>query len=602
MRRHSRTLLVGSLVAVGAACLLIGAHRPQAAFSDVKKTVNNLDKAIAKLDLKDVEGKTWAVADLKGKKAVVIVFIGTQCPINNAYMPRLAELHQDYAAKGVQFLAINANKQDTPAKIAAHVKEYGIPFPVLRDAGHAIADEFGASKTPEAFVLDVDLKVRYNGRIDDKFGLGFQRAQASRDDLKLALDDVLAGRKVAEAQCPVAGCYIGRGAKPAKVESDITYSKQVSRIIQNRCQECHRPGQIGPMALMTYDDVSDWSEMIREVVSDKRMPPWHADEKHHGQFKNERALSKEDYDTLLTWIEAGCPKGDERDLPKAREFADTWYLGKPDAVFTMKEAYAVPAKGGKKGIKYQYFVIPTDFDEDKWVEAAECKPGNRAIVHHIIAYVFTGKGKGGLTEDGLANGMLAGYAPGDIGFSYPEGAAKMLPKGANIVFQVHYTPNGVAGTDRSMVGLKFAKKPPTVEVKSRAIGNMWFLIPPGADSHEVKSETVFPEDAVLYSLLPHMHLRGKDFKFGIFFPDGKTQTLLYVPRYDFGWQATYHLKEPIKMPAGTRIKCVAHFDNSKKNPWNPDPTAKVLFGEQTWEEMMIGFVEYAFVSAPEAKK
>jgi peroxiredoxin len=590
------------MVAIGTVYLLVAVTRPQTAFSDDDKAKSNLGKPIAKIDLKDVDGKAWSVADLKGKKATVVVFIGTECPINNAYMPRLAELHKEYAEQGVQFLAINSNKQDTAAKIAAHVKEYEIPFPVLKDRGQAIADAFGATKTPEAFVLDADLKVRYDGRIDDKFGLGFQRAQPSRDDLKLALDDVLAGRKVAEAECPVAGCWIGRGAKSAKIQSNaITYTKQVSRIIQNRCQECHRPGQIGPMALMTYNDVADWSEMIREVVSDKRMPPWHADAKHHGQFKNERALSQEDYDTLLAWIDAGCPKGDERDLPKPREFADTWYLGKPDVVFNMTEEYPVPAKGGKKGVKYQYFFIPTNFDEDKWIQAAECKPGNRAVVHHIIAYVFTGQGKGGLTEDGLANGMIGGYAPGDIGFAYPEGAAKKLPKGANIVFQVHYTPNGVATKDRSSVGLVFAKKPPKVEVKSRAIGNMWFLIPPGDGNFEVKSQTEFKQDVIIYSLLPHMHLRGKDFKYDIVYPDGKTVTILNVPRYDFGWQATYHLKEPLRLPAGTQIKCLAHFDNSKNNPWNPDPTAKVMFGEQTWEEMMIGFVDYAFVNASEAR-
>jgi peroxiredoxin len=599
MCRNTRTLLIGFLAAIGVCYLLAGAMRPLAIGSDNEKS--NLAKKIAKLDLPDVAGKMWSLADLKGKKAVVVVFVGTECPINNAYIPQLAEMHKEYADKGVQFLAINSNNQDTAAKIAAHVKEYSIPFPVLKDTTHAVADEFGAHKTPEAFVLDADLKVRYNGRIDDKFGLGFQRAKATREDLKLALEDVLAGRKVAEAECPVAGCHIGRGAKPAKVESDITYTKHVSRIIQNRCQECHRPGQIGPMALLTYDDVSNWSEMIREVVSDKRMPPWYADEKHHGQFRNERALSKDEYDTVLKWIDAGCPKGNDSDMPRPREFADTWYIGKPDAVIQMPQEFTIPATASKKGLKYQYFIAETNFDEDKWIQAAECKPGNRAVVHHIIAYV-NAKGRVQLTEDGLANGMLSAFAPGEIGSAYPLGAAKKLPKGGSVIFQLHYTPNGVECKDRSSVGLVFAKEPPKYEVKSRAINNPWFLIPPNAANHEVKSETTFKEDAVLFSLLPHMHLRGKDFKYDVTFPDGKTQTILYVPRYDFGWQATYHLKEPLKMPAGTQIKCLAHFDNSKNNPWNPDPTAKVTFGEQTWEEMMIGFIDYALVGGVETKK
>jgi peroxiredoxin len=601
MYRHTRRLFVGSLIALASASLMVGALRPTSAYSDDEKAKSNIAKTIAVLDLKDTASKAWSLADLKGKKAVVVVFVGTECPINNAYMPRLAEMHKEYAEKGVQFLAINSNKQDTADKIAHHAKEYKIPFPVLIDANQAAADQFGARKTPEAFVLDADLKVCFDGRIDDRFGLGTQRAQANREDLKLALDDVLAGRKVAEAEPPVAGCYIGRGAKPAQLESaGITYSKQVSRIIQNRCQECHRPGQIGPMALLTYDDVSNWSEMIREVVKEKRMPPWYADQKHHGQFRNERALSKEDYDTLLTWIDAGCPKGDERDLPGPKEFADTWFIGKPDVVFSMQEEFKVPAKAPPGGVKYQNFAVKTNFDEDKWIQAAECKPGNRAVVHHIIVYVNT-RGKG-LSADGLAQGMLGAYAPGELGSTYPPGAAKKLPKGATLLFQVHYTPNGVAATDRSTVGLVFAKEPPKVEVKSRAVSNFVFLIPPMNASYEVRSESVLQKDAIIYNLLPHMHLRGKDFKFDVVYPDGKQKTILYVPHYDFGWQATYYLKEPLKLPAGTTVKCVAHFDNSPGNPWNPDPTAEVRFGEQTWEEMMIGFIDYAYVGDAAPKK
>jgi hypothetical protein len=348
------------------------------------------------------------------------------------------------------------------------------------------------------------------------------------------------------------------------------------------------------MPLLTYDDVSAWSAMIREVVSEKRMPPWHADEQHHGKFTNERALSKEDYVTLLKWIDSGCPKGDDRDMPTPRQFADNWYIGKPDAVIFMPKEFEVPATAPKRGVPYQYFMVKTNFDEDKWIQAAECKPGNRAVVHHIIAFVMEGKGDVG---DGLGRGMLAAYAPGDIGSAFPLGAAKKLPKGATIYFQVHYTPNGVACTDRSSVGLIFAKEPPKVEVQARAINNQKFVIPPGAANHEVRSESTLKKDTIVYSLLPHMHLRGKDFKFDVVYPDGKMETILYVPRYDFGWQATYRFKEPLRLPQGATIYCQAHFDNSANNPWNPDPTASVRWGEQTWEEMMIGFFDYGYAEA-----
>ena len=585
-------MLAGLLVAAGAAPLLLGGFGSRQKVASAPP-VANLGTQIAQLDLQDTTGKTWAVRDLKGHKAVIVLFLGTECPVNNGYMPRLAELHKVYSKKGVLFLAINSNEQDTPRKIAEHAKEYSIPFAVLKDRGHAAADHFGAHRTPEAFVLDADLKIRYQGRIDDQFGAGYLRAKANRDDLAIAADEVLAGQAVSVPATTVAGCLIGRTSAPV-AEAKVTYSKHVAPIIQNRCQECHRPGQIGPMGLMTYQDVSAWSAMIREVVSEKRMPPWHADEKHHGTFANERALSKEDFDTLLKWIDLGCPKGDDRDLPLSRQFADTWYIGKPDAVVYLPQEMQVPAKAPKGGVPYKYLTVKTNFDEDKWVQAAECKPGNRAVVHHIIAYVMDGR-KGGEITDGLGRGMLGAYAPGDIGSAFPAGAAKKLPKGATIVFQVHYTPNGVACKDRSSVGLIFAKEPPKVEVQARAIANMFFVIPPGDPNHEVRSESTFKEDAVLYSLLPHMHLRGKDFKYDVVYPDGKTETILYVPHYDFGWQATYRFKEPLKLPKGTKIKCLAHFDNSPANPWNPDPTAKVTFGEQTWEEMMIGFIDYGYV-------
>jgi peroxiredoxin len=592
MRARVRLALLTLPLLSGATLFYLAGLPPRAASNDDTPSVN-IGKAITKFELKDLDGKTWTVADLQGKKAVVVLFLGTQCPINNAYLPRLAELHKTYGARGVLLVAVNSNKQDSAAQIAAHAKEYAIPFPVLKDNNHQAADQFGARRTPEAFILDGNLKIRYQGRIDDQFGVGFQRPQPTRHDLTEALDELLAGKAVSQATTPVAGCLIGRTKAPA-AGAAITYGKEVSRIIQNRCQECHRPGQIGPMPLLTYDDVSSWSAMIREVVSDKRMPPWHADPMHHGQFANERALTKEEHDTLIKWVDLGCPRGDDADLPPAKKFADTWLIGKPDVVLEMAEAFKVPAKAPKDGVRYQYFTIKTNFDEDKWIQAAECKPGNRAVVHHIIAYISTGK-KADFASDGIGAGMLAAYAPGDLGMVYPAGAAKLLPRGANLLLQLHYTPNGVEGLDKSQVALIFAREPPKLEVKTKGIAQYYFVIPPQNPNYEVRSEAVFKQDAILYSLLPHMHLRGKDFKYDVVYPDGTTRTILSVPRYDFAWQATYHLKEPLRLPAGTRIKCLAHFDNSPGNPWNPDPTKKVMFGEQTWEEMMIGFVDYAYV-------
>ena len=556
------------------------------------------DRASVEFSSKSIDGKAWSLIDQKNK-AIVLVFIGTQCPVNNAYMPKLVELEKEYQGKDVQFVAINSNEHDTVLAIKEHARKHGLTFPVLRDEKNVVANQLGAERHPTAIVLDDRHIVRYKGRIDDQFGIGFSRPQPTRRDLALAVDEVLGGRAVTKASTPVEGCFITKAPVAKNAKTEVTFTKDVSRIIQNRCQECHRPGQIGPMPLLTYDDASNWAAMIKEVVSDDRMPPWHADPKH-GKFKNDRRLTSDERTRLLAWIDAGCPEGAKSDLPRAREFTEGWTIGKPDVVFTMPNANTVPAKAGRGGIPYKYVIIPTNFAEDKWVQAVEAKPGNHEVVHHIIVYVVEG-GKRVKDIDGIGSGLLVAYAPGDLGSVFEPGGAKRLPKGGSLVFQMHYTPNGVEQSDRSSIGLVFAKQPPRAEIKTRAVAQQLFAIPANEANHKVVSKTTFQKDAILYSMFPHMHLRGKDFKFEVVYPDSKRQTLLSVPRYDFGWQSNYILEKPLQLPAGTRIECTAHFDNSPNNPNNPNPNNIVIWGEQTWHEMMIGFLDYSYVDA-ELKK
>jgi peroxiredoxin len=547
--------------------------------------------------LKDAAGKEWSSDALKGHKALVVVFLGTECPINNAYAPRLAELHRDYAGKGVQMVAINANGHDTPRRIAEHAKKHAIPFPVLRDEGGRAADLFGAVRTPEAFVLDAAGVLRYRGRIDDQFGIGYKRPAPTRRDLAAALDELLADKTVSQPVTPVSGCLIARPPEPAKAAT-VTYAKHVSRILQTNCQECHRPGQIGPMPLLTYDDARSWSAMIREVVAQRRMPPWLADAAH-GAFENDRRLSDADRQALLTWIDEGCPEGDRAELPPPRPFHEGWRIGKPDAVFSIPVDFTVQADAGARGLRYQYFVVPTNFEEDRWVQAAEARPGNASVVHHIIVYVAPPGRLRQNREDGIGDGFLVGYAPGDMPAAFAPGTAKKIPKGSRLVFQMHYTPSGAEQTDRSSVGMVFAKEPPKYEVRTRAIAQRFLAIPPGEASYKAESRTTFPRDTLLVNLLPHMHLRGKSFEYRVVFPDGKQQVLLSVPRWDFNWQSNYRLTKPLLLPAGTRIECTAYFDNSAKNLNNPDPEKWVRWGEQTWEEMMIGFVDYIYLPEKE---
>ena len=429
-------------------------------------------KVISDFQLADTAGKTWALADLKDRKAVVVVFLGTQCPINNAYLPRLAELHKTFSAEGVQFFAVNSNQHDSPRAIAEHARENNIPFPVLRDTQQKLADRFGAVRTPEVFVLDGKRTIVYQGRIDDQIGIGFQRPQATSHDLADALKEVLADKKVSRPVTQVAGCFITRSPRQTG-EATVTFAKNVAGILQRNCQECHRPGQIGPMPLLTYEDASAWSSMIREVVEDKRMPPWHADPRH-GKFSNNRSLSKQDYDTLLSWIDQGCPPGDSKDAPPARQFPEGWTIGKPDVVLSMPRDFTVPATAPKGGVKYQTFLVPTNFTEDKWAQAIEVRPGSKATVHHIIVFVVEGRKKGAMA-DGIGKGMLGVYAPGDMGSVFPAGTAKKIPKGATLAFQVHYTPNGVEQTDRSSRRHRLrqgAAPPPGQHARHRPAGTL----------------------------------------------------------------------------------------------------------------------------------
>ncbi len=547
--------------------------------------------SISSFTLPDANGKSVTPLGVDGQKGLIVIFIGTQCPINNGYMPRLAEIYQEYKDKGIGFVAINSNQQDSADDVAAHAKTHLIPFPVLKDEKNSVANRFEAKRTPEAFLLDAKGKVLYRGRIDDQIGIGFKRPTPTRRDLNEAINEFLAGKPVSVPSTEVVGCLISRlneREKPVAPET-ITYTGQAAAILNRRCVECHQPGQIAPMSLTNWRSASAWAGSMEEAVKDNRMPPWHAGP-GFGPFSNDRRLTDEERRTLLLWIEQGCVRGDG-DPPKGREFVDGWTIGKPDVVLEMDRPHDVPAKAGRSGIPYLYFTTETKFDEDKWIQAAQVRPGAREVVHHVIVYVLKPGERRVGGEDGIGNGFLVSFTPGDKPLLCPPGFAKKIPKGSRLVFQMHYTPNGRAMTDRTSVGLVFAKEP-VQEVKTRSIATRRFAIPPGDDNYRVESATVFREDAKLLTLSPHMHLRGKDFEFRAIFPDGKKQTLLSVPHFDFNWQTVYRLATPLDLPAGTRIECTAHFDNSEKNLNNPDPAKRVTWGDQTWEEMMIGFVDY----------
>ena len=374
----------------------------------------------------------------------------------------------------------------------------------------------------------------------------------------------------------------------------LTFTKDIAPIIYKNCASCHRQGEIAPMSLVDYKEIRPWAKAIREKVITREMPPWHPDP-GFGHWSNDRRMSQKEIDAIVAWVDAGAKEGNPKDLPPMPKFPSGWQIGEPDVIFQMPEAFTVPAEGA---IPYQYFRVPTNFKEDRYIHAMEARAGNLSVVHHIVIYVREPGYKPAKKLD-LGEGLLGALSPGQTPFVAQPGAAKLIKAGSEIIFQLHYTPNGKEAKDRSYIGLIFAKEPVKKMIVTTAAFDTRFTIPPGAENHEIKASYEFEQDAQIISLMPHMHLRGKDIIYKAVYPDGRTETLLYIPRYDFSWQVYYYPKQSLQMPKGTRIEVVAHYDNSTKNPLNPDPTKAVRFGEQTWDEMMNAFFDYT-IDAPKA--
>ena len=396
----------------------------------------------------------------------------------------------------------------------------------------------------------------------------------------------------------------------------VTFSKDVAPIIFKNCASCHRPNQVAPMSFLSYKDVRPWAKSIREMVVERRMPPWFADP-HYGDFANDRRLSQKEIDTISAWVASGAPEGNPKDLPSVPTFAEEgWSIGKPDVVLSMTEEFSVPSDGV---VDYKYFIVPTNFTEDKYVQFAEIRRGNPGLVHHVIVSVrepnqenlTAGQVRSGQErlnpENGAAregggqanrnsDGMLVGWAPGMSPLMLRPGVAKLVKKGSVLVFQMHYTTNGQPGKDRTGVGLIFAKGPVEKRFITTGASARNLLIPAGEPNSESRSSFTFQQDSHIWGFMPHMHLRGKDFEYKLVLPDGTSRVVLNVPRYDFNWQLNYWLKEPLAAPKGSRLECVAHHDNSVGNKYNPDATKEVRWGPQTWEEMMIGWFDYTIDS------
>ncbi len=557
----------------------------QADKASVRIEFDQLNQPIADFELQDYRGKIHSLSGLKSKKLVVLAFLGTECPLAKLYGVRLEELREQYEGKSVGFLGINSNQQDTLSELAIYASKHKISFPLLKDDGNHVADALSAERTPQIFLLDEDRMVRYSGAIDDQYGIGIQRRKADQTYLADAIEEVLAGKQVSIAQTQPVGCHIGRVNVSEQLGS-ITFTKDIAHILNQNCVECHREGEVAPFSLTSYQDVLGWEEMIVEVIDENRMPPWHADPSH-GEFKNDARLSDEEKRLIRAWAANGSPKGDLADLPAPPQFVEGWRIAEPDQVVYMDDnPYAVQAEGV---VDYQYYVVDPKWEEDKYVIAVEARPGNRSVVHHILAYIVP---PGTDLKKHRPREAIVGYAPGSPPNNMQPGTAIEVKAGSKLLFEIHYTPNGSEQEDLSYVGISFTERKNVKKfVHGRSAINHRFSIPPNADNHEVVAEYRTKQDEMLLRLSPHMHLRGKSFKYEAIYPDESREVLLNVPAFDFNWQLSYVLAQPKLLPEGTKILCTAHFDNSDKNPANPDPSVEVHWGQQSFEEMMIGFFD-----------
>ncbi len=600
--------------------LVLGLLASVPASAAPKPSTDKLGKKIDNVTFPAASGKPLALYDFKGKKAVVVVFLSFDCPVSTSYSQALATLSQTYQDKGVAFLGVTTNEDEDAAQVAKQAREYRLPFPVVQDAKLAAANAFKADVTPEAFVLDRHFILRYRGRIDNGYAARLKKnQQITSHDLRQALDEVLAGKPVSAPATPAIGCAIVRDAKPKAATGTVTFYRDVLPILQNRCQTCHRPGEVGPFSLLTYKQAVNWASDIKEYTQSRKMPPWKPTE--GVAFHNERKLPANEIATLAAWVDGDTPAGSPKDAPPPRQFPAGWQLGKPDLVLTPPGDFQVGPSGNDI---FRCFVLPTNLTEDKYVTAVEVRPANPRVVHHALLYIDT-QGRGRKLQEAeqdrakkpteldvgpgysskmgvgfLPYGGLSGWAPGMMPRFLPAGTGYHLPRGSDVVMQVHYHRDGRLEKDRPSVGLYFAKKPVQKPFKGTIIAGsnggtgrlrLFFMIPAGKPDFKLTGSTWLDEDCTLYTVMPHMHLLGKKIKVTITPPGGRPRTLVAIDDWDYNWQETYQLKQPIQVKAGTRFDVEAVYDNSKDNPNNPfNPPRAVWFGEQTTNEMCFVFL------------
>ncbi len=556
-----------------------------------------IGRMIRDLDMQDLEEKQFRLSDFTSSKAIVIAMTNTSCPVCKKYLPTLGEIEKRFKDQSIAFIYVNATASDKLADIQRAIKTNNLTGHYVRDLDGSVATAIGSQRTTDVVLLDAKRTVVYRGAVDDQYGFGYSTDAPHTNYLVDAIEATLVNEFPLVQATSAPGCPLDLDPRnTTNIVSNITYHNRISRIVQKHCLECHRDGGVAPFSLSNYEEVAAQSGAIRQVLEKGVMPPWFAAAPAPGQaspFANDCSLAQADKSDLLQWLGGGKPEGEPNDAPVPRAFAEGWQIGKPDHVVQLPTSIAVKASGT---MPYQNVTVETGLTETQYLQAIEVKPTARDVVHHILVFIAPPRKRGEKSnsrEDfDETSGFFAAYAPGYDALVFNKGFGKVLPAGSRLKFQIHYTPNGSATQDRPMLGMIFAKETPQHLVDVAGIAQPRLSIPPHASNHEVVATQKLSKDATILAFFPHMHLRGKAFKYELVTPTGETKVLLDIPRYDFNWQLSYRLTEPLQAPAGSMIRATAWYDNSSGNLANPDPSRTVRWGQQTFDEMMIGYIEY----------
>ncbi len=560
---------------------------------------------IPRLTVKTVDEKSLDLRSLaRSGQGLVVAFTSTTCPVSRQYGPTLANLEKVLTQKGLKLVLVNPTPTDSAESIKTFVARFPTDQPYIHDRDESIAKAFGARSTTEVFLIDKAGTVRYRGAVDDQFGVGTALEKPRHDWLVSACNSMLDQADNPTTVTDPSGCVLDHQGQVSGPIEALTYHNRISRIVQQSCLNCHHTDGLAPFSLETLDDVKAHKAMIRKEVERGQMPPWFAAKStmvNHPGWSNDCSIPAQDKRDLLAWLGSkSMPEGDPADAPLPRKFATTgWLIGTPDLVYKVPTPIEIPAQGK---MPYQHRTIDMKLSEETWIQAVEIRPTDKSVVHHVLVFVAPPESARVADEDVEQEnrGFFAAYVPGTSAMIFPENYGKRLARGARLRFQIHYTPNGQKTTDQLEIGLVKSVQKPAHEIKVIGVANPNIKIPAGAGNHvEVARQTV-PTDVSLISFVPHTHVRGKAFKYEIVFPDKRRETVLDVPRYDFNWQLRYLLAKPIAVPKGSVIIATATYDNSEANKANPDPTKTVYWGQQTDEEMMLGYMEYE-VTGPKAE-